>query len=60
MRKILLPHHSQSMLDPPSEELSIRYLRNATSKFIDLQFGTPSLMSVQAMIAIVRHSLTLE
>lgn len=50
-----IPNIPQMTPEPPSEELSIRYLRNATSVFIDLQFGTASLMSVQAMIAMVRE-----
>ncbi|KAI9742588.1 MAG: hypothetical protein M1818_003729 [Claussenomyces sp. TS43310] len=45
------PSHSvPSMLDF-AEGSSARYLRNATSSIIDIQFGMASLMSVQAVIA---------
>jgi hypothetical protein len=33
---------------------SAKYLRNATSTFMDLQFGGGSLMSVQAILGMVR------
>jgi len=36
---------------------SSNYLTNATSVFIDLQFGVPDLMSVQAILAMVNKTL---
>jgi hypothetical protein len=37
------------------EELPAKYLRNATSVITDLQFGSPSLMSVQAILGMVSN-----
>jgi len=39
------------------EVTSSKYLANATSVFIDLQFGLPDLMSVQAIVAMVSWTL---
>ena len=36
-----------------SETYSSKYLANATSVFVDLQFGLPDLMSVQAILTMV-------
>ena len=41
-----------------ANDSSTKYLRNATSTLIDLQFGAGSLMSVQAILGMVRHLST--
>ena len=51
---LVVPRHS---IDGVTDclSLSVKYLGNATSVFIDLQFGSPSLLAVQALIAMVRE-----
>ncbi|KAF2802771.1 uncharacterized protein BDZ99DRAFT_482626 [Mytilinidion resinicola] len=44
------PLRSPETIQILSDELPARYLRNATSAITDLQFGSPCLMSVQAII----------
>ena len=50
-------HPVEDVMENP-EEPSFKYLRNATSTMIDLQFGGTSLSSVQAIMLIVSSSTT--
>lgn len=64
IRKEELPGTSPPSADSPKpvgvESLAWwRWLQNAASTFVDLQFGSPSLMTVQAMTGLVIHSIIL-